>query len=207
VSTGDIRGTVLDLGSRNVQDMEGGNARLFCERHGLDWEGADLEAGRDVSFTLDVLDREQVHGVARTWTTIIAMNLYEHLYDPIRGLENTLELVEDGGAVVVVTPTVWELHDFPKDYWRPLPDFYLDFAERNSCVVREPRWIVGGRIVPWERMMRGKQKLIPSKNQDIEMHGAWKALRSRLVHRAFGTSGRQSFFPYSALGVCIRREG
>lgn len=182
-----------------------GNARHMCEKHGLEWEGADLEPGPNVTFTLDVLDAHAVADVGRTWSTVIATNLFEHVYDPIRALENTLHLVAQGGACIVVTPTVWEIHDFPKDYWRALPDFYMEFAERNGCELREARWIVGEQIIPWDELRSGQQKHAPSKHHADRIFGRRKSERSRLVHRLFQTYGRQTFFPYSGIGVCLRR--
>lgn len=203
---GYIQGPVLDLGSRNVQNIEWGNARRLCEQQGIAWEGADAEAGRDVTFVLDVLDREAVDAVGRMWPTVIATNLFEHVYDPIRGMENALRLVRDGGTFIVITPTIWQLHDFPGDFWRPLPDFYLEFSARSRCGLIEPHWIVGDRILPWHLVMDGTQKHTPSKWHGDVVFGRAKTHRSRVVHRLFRTSGRDMFFPYVGLGVCLRRS-
>lgn len=206
VERGLIQGPLLDLGSRNVQNSAMGNARALCKRHGIAWEGADGQQGRDVTFVLDILDQEAVAALRRTWRTVVATNLFEHVYDPIRGIENALTLLEDGGSCVIITPAFWEVHDFPKDYWRPLPDFYLEFAARHDCVVHEPRWIVGDRLLPWESLMMGTQKQAPSKVHGDVVFGRAKTFRSRLVHRVFRTSGREMFFPYSGIGVCLTRR-
>lgn len=207
MNSDEIRGPVLDLGSRNVQGGEWGNARQFCARNEIVWEGADAEPGPDVTFTLDVLDAEAVGRVNQKWATIIAMNLFEHVYDPVRGLENMLRLVAHGGACVVVTPTVWEIHDYPADYWRFLPDFWLEFAKRNSCLVCEPRWIVGNRLIRWDELMVGTQKNLPGKVHGDRVWGRTRHLWSRASHRALRTIGRELFFPYCGLGVCLRRIG
>jgi hypothetical protein len=205
IHTGGIRGPVLDLGSRNVQNIELGNSRALCKRHGIAWEGADGEPGRDVDFVLDVLDPSAVAALGRTWRTVIATNLFEHVYDPIRGLENALTLVEAQGSCVIITPTVWEIHDFPRDYWRALPDFYLEFAARHDCTISEPRWIVEDRLLPWDALMAADQKHMPSVSYGHLVFGRWRTLRSRVVHRALRTTGRRTHFPYSAIGVCLTR--
>lgn len=205
IDRGEIVGPVLDLGSRNVQGGPWGNARHICEKHGIQWEGADLQMGPDVTFTLDVLDPNAIAEVGRTWPTVIATNLFEHVYDPIRALESTLRLVAEGGTCAVITPAVWDIHDYPRDYWRALPDFYLEFGERNGCEVREPRWIVGDQIIPWDELGSGPQKHAPSKHHEARVFGRGKSMRSRIVHRLFQTTGRHMFFPYSGIGVCLRR--
>lgn len=204
----EIAGPVLDLGSRNVQGGEWGNARHTCVRSGIEWEGADAQAGPDVTFTLDVLDARAVERVGRTWPTVIAMNLFEHVYDPVRGLQNMLKLTHAaGGSCIVVTPSVWEIHDYPGDYWRFLPDFWLEFAERNGCVLHEPRWIVGNRLVPWAELMNGTQKNLPGKVHGARIWGRRRHLWSRVAHRVLRTNGRELFFPYSGIGVMLRTGG
>jgi SAM-dependent methyltransferase len=201
-----IQGPVLDLGSRNVQDSEQGNSRALCEKHGIVWEGADVEMGRDVSFVLDVLDPHAVAAVGKTWQTVIASNLFEHVYDPIRGMENALSLVAPGGACVIITPTFWELHDYPADYWRPLPDFYIEFAKRHGCTLQMPRWMVQSKLIPWDDLKVGVQKYAPSKGHGGALLGSpLRTLWSRIIHRALRTNGREMFFPYSGVGVCLTR--
>jgi len=182
-----------------------GNARQLCTRNGIAWEGADAEHGPDVTFTLDVLDAAAVAHVPKTWSTVIAMNLSEHVYDPVRGLENTLRLVEADGACVVITPTVWEIHDYPRDYWRFLPDFWLAFAERNSCIVSQPRWIVRNQLISWGDLTVATQKHQPGKAHGERIWGRRRHWWSQVAHRALRTTGRELFFPYSGLGVCLRR--
>lgn len=200
-----IAGNVLELGSYNRQRIEQGNARVLCERHGLKWEGTDIEAGPDVDFALDLLDTEAVAAESRRWDTLLVMNLLEHVYDPIRLLENALGLLRPNGALVVVGPVVWELHDFPADYWRPMPDFFIEFARRHSMEIGEMQWILGDRLVPVSALRDGPQKLVPSKGLDALLFGRRKALWSRVVHRAARTTGRHTFFPYSGLGVRLRQ--
>lgn len=49
---------------------------------------------------------------------------------------DSLHLVKPGGLCVVVGPTVWQLHDYPADYWRPLPDFFIEFGRREAPLSR-----------------------------------------------------------------------
>ncbi|HWX46303.1 MAG TPA: hypothetical protein VNY52_13410 [Solirubrobacteraceae bacterium] len=204
-----IHGTVLELGSYNRQGFDGGNFRALCERGGLQWEGTDIEAGPGVDFTLDLLDRDAVTSIGRRWDTVLVMNLLEHVYDPIRVLEHALLLLAGGGALVVAGPTVWQLHDFPGDYWRPMPDFFLEFARRNGCTldIADMRWLVGVALIPLDDLSVGTQKLLPSTFNAGRLYGGRRARWSRLVHRAAHTIGRDLFFPYAGLGVCMVSGG
>ena len=203
-----LRGDVLELGSYNRQGGDWGNAKVTIERSGLRWQGADLEAGPGVDFMLDVLDPNAIAAVPRRWDGVLVMNLLEHVYDPIRAMESALCLVGSGGSLVAVGPAVWELHDFPGDYWRPLPDFFLEFARRNRCEVPENgfRWIVSDRLVDVNGLTRGEQKVLPSSHTARALWGSTKTYRSKLLHRAGRTFGRNLFFPYVGLGVCLLRS-
>lgn len=202
-----LRGRVLELGSYNRQGGEYGNAKLTIERGGLSWEGADIEPGPGVDFTLDVLDPTQIDGIDRRWDAVFVMNLLEHVYDPIRALEGALCLVDAGGSLVVAGPTVWQLHDFPADFWRPMPDFFIEFAQRHECEIPTGglQWIVVDRLIDVETMRRNGQKQLPSAHTAPEVWGRSRAVRSRLIHRVAHTTGRDMFFPYVGLGACLRR--
>jgi SAM-dependent methyltransferase len=205
IDRGLLHGSVLELGSYNRQGGEFGNARVTVERRGLSWQGSDIEAGPDVDFTLDVLDQDAVAAVSDRWDSVLVMNLLEHVYDPIRALEGALSLVKAGGSLIAVGPVVWELHDYPADYWRPMPGFFTEFARRHRCGVPDDglRWIVLDRLLDPARLTRDGQMLLPSAHTAGHVWGRTKTLRSKLAHRAGATYGREIFFPYVGLGVCM----
>ena len=62
------------------------------------------------------------------------------------------------------------------------------------------KWIVGEKLIPVDAIRDGSQKLLPSKGVD-EVFGRRANQWSRLVHRVANTTGRQTFFPYTGLGV------
>lgn len=208
IGRGLVTGPVLEVGSRAWQG-EVGNAQHECRSAGLDWEGTDIVAGAGVDFVLDILDTQAVAGVGRQWPTVLVFNLLEHVYNPIGALENAMGLVAPGGVAVVVGPAVWQLHDYPKDYWRPMPDFFVEFAERNGYkVIPEAlMWIVEGRAVPVSLFSLGDQKKLPSISRPgvFEVWGKPGALWSRAVHSALHTFGRRTPYPDSGLGVVIRK--
>ena len=208
IAEGLVQGPLLEVGSRAWQGEEG-NAAQVCREAGLEWEGTDIVAGEGVDFVLDMLDRQAVGDVGRQWATVLVFNLLEHVYNPIDALENAMSLVAPGGAAVVVGPVVWQLHDYPRDFWRPMPDFFLEFADRNGLEVVPGAlmWTVAGKLIPVERLSVGGQKKLPSISRPgvLEVWGAPLAYWSRAVHMLLRTFGRETQDPDCGLGVVLRK--
>jgi SAM-dependent methyltransferase len=209
IQAGLVRGPVLEIGGRSWQGSAG-NAKATCTDHGLQWEAADIESGPDVSIVVDILDPDAVARIERRWPTILVFNLLEHVYDPIAALRNSVHLLEPGGSCVIAGPALWQLHDFPADYWRPLPDFFSEFARRESLtlVVTQMKWLVFGKTIPVSEMTSSEgQKLLPSTSepQASRLWGYRKATLSRAVHKLFRTYGRETSFPFVGLGVVLQK--
>jgi len=206
-----VKGPVLEIGSRAWQGEESGNAHSLCKAAGLDWEGTDIVEGPGVDFVMDVLDPASVAAVGRQWPAVLLFNLLEHVYDPIRALEHAVGLVAPGGVMVVVGPAVWQLHDYPKDYWRPMPDFFLEFGERHGHEVPVDlmMWLVEEQAIPVSRFSLENQKQLPciSRPGVFEVWGRRRAYWSRGAHLLLRTFGRQTQFPHSGLGLVIRKAG
>lgn len=190
---------VLDIGGRDVN----GSTRDLCVAAGRAWESADIEVGSD--YQLDLTDPEAVAGMDRRWDTVLLFNILEHLYDPIRALEHAIGLVSPGGSVAVITPTVWQLHDWPADHWRPLPDFYIEFAVRHQLELLDDtfRWIHDGCHEPVDTYYENGQRMMPSR---LTGPKSFQRHYSRVVHRLFRTTGRAAYFPWLALGVVFRSQ-
>src|SRR5262249_16551023 len=97
--------------------------------------GADLESGSGVDLVIDFsvppedFRARWRHGV---FASVAIFNVLEHTFDPLTVLQNALHCVGDGGALLVVTPAVWALHDHRGDYVRLMPHWYEKFAERTG---------------------------------------------------------------------------
>lgn len=209
IAAGEVRGRVLEIGSRDHQGGVG-NARTTCEGAGLAWEGADIDAGAGVDFTLDILDPEAVGAIDRRWATVLLFNLLEHVYEPALALRQATSLVEPGGAVVVVGPSVWQLHDYPRDYWRPMPDFFIEFARRHELALVGAHfcWLLEGRdrIIQIDELTTpGGQKQFPGRNTAVEVFGALRATTSRYIERSLNLTGRVMHFPQVGIGAVLRK--
>jgi SAM-dependent methyltransferase len=200
-----ISGSVLEIGSREVPGSET-NTRTAITDAGLKWEGADIERGTGVDWVVDLLDDETIASTAQRWSTVLLFNILEHLYDPPTAMRNAVRLVEPGGRLAVITPAIWQLHDYPADYWRPMPDFYIEFARREGLQVVEDAfcWLLEGRILPVGDLHIGEQKVLPARYPLGEsIFGRVPLLYSRTVNRALRTVGRFLVYPWSALGVVL----
>ncbi len=202
-----LRGPILEVGSRSWQG-DRGNFRLLCEDLGIEWTGTDIVSGPGVDFTLDILNPSEVGSITRRWPGLILFNLLEHVFDPAEALRNAMTLLEDGGRCAIVTPTVWQLHGFPRDYFRPLPDFYEEYARRHGAriVPDSARWLVADQLMRPEDITAGGELQMPS---SVSAEGIWgrsRSLRSRIVHRALNTTGRALTFPYTGYGLVLEFE-
>lgn len=201
-----VTGPVLEIGALNWQ-TEHENLGSICRAMGLEWDGADIVAGEGLSLVVDLLDNAAVHAIDRRWSSVIVFNVLEHLYDPPQALTNALALVRPGGTCAVVTPAVWQLHDYPADYWRPMPDFYIEYAQRNGLSLPDEgfMWISAAKLFPISAFVDGKQKLLPAYENGSLLWGSRAALWSRAVHKVARTTGRLTPYPLSALGVVFRK--
>lgn len=210
IAAGQLRGPVLEIGSKDHQGGAG-NARTTCEAAGLAWEGTDIAAGPGVDFTLDILDGQAVGAIARRWPAVLLFNLLEHVYEPAVALRHAVSLVEPGGALVIVGPSVWQLHDFPRDFWRPMPDFFLEFARRHDLDLVEDHfcWLLERheRIIPIDTLTTpAGQKRFPGRDTAVEVFGAFRATASRYIQRGLNLTGRAMHFPQVGIGVVLRTK-
>jgi len=125
-----ISGPVLELGA----GYGGLTTRELIEADGHRYYATDLAPGPGVDFAGD-FERPDVVEVFREvapFGSVLILNVLEHTFDPIRVLDNAVKLLRSGGSLVVLTPAVWPLHNFPMDVWRILPNFYEEYAKRRS---------------------------------------------------------------------------
>ena len=128
--------TVLEVGSYNVN----GNSKRYFLECGAEYTGIDLRPGPDVDLVCDITEKSGhvAHRLGgRLYDVVVCMNVLEHLFDPQAALDNILHLTRNGGLIVVVSPAVWDLHDWPHDYLRLNPDYYREYARRNDLQIVE----------------------------------------------------------------------
>ena len=129
IQSGRVAGPVLELGV----GYGGDTCRALVESSGLRYYGTDMNAAKDVDFVANFERAEDmaVFQSVAPFSTILILNVLEHTFDPIRILDHARTLVRRGGTLVVVTPAIWPLHNFPFDAWRILPNFYEEYTRRT----------------------------------------------------------------------------
>jgi len=200
IERGVIFSPVLELGV----GYEGVNCKEIIEKAGFVYFGTDMHVGKYVDFIINF--EESIVDIQKTlnyqkFGTILVFNVLEHVFNPIKVLDNVFEILKEGGTCVIITPVVWPLHGYPRDYWRINPDFYEEYARRRKLeIVYELFEYVGKHNVK-ENKISGKEYKLPAPAQN-----KFKMLWSRIIHRVFNTCGRQMFFPsHVSVGVVIRK--
>jgi SAM-dependent methyltransferase len=192
-----IDGPVLELGT----GYDGSTCRDLVKASGLPYFGTDLHAGSGVDVVANFEHPEEMAAFRHLgpFGTLLILNVLEHTFDPIRVLDNARSLLKPGGALAVLTPAIWPLHNFPMDTWRILPNFYEEYARRrNMRLVLDHFEYVGFGAVARFRDEDARYSF-PPPSQVV-----WKRLYGRVIHKAFNTFGRSMFHPsHVAVGALL----
>lgn len=209
-NAGLIKSPFLEIGAAKVQ----GGAYNFCDiakKKGVERAvGTDLTSDAGVDFTFDFSVDEKTF--RDTWkhghfATVTIFNVLEHTFDPVRVLTNAAHCLAPGGSLLVLVPSVWPIHSFPKDFQRLLPDWFIEFAQRQQLELTPDHfcWISQFGIQRVDLARVENEYSLPGYTQTPGVP-KWKSLRSRLIHRLFNTYGRNHIFSYSALGAVLRKD-
>lgn len=198
-----ITSPCLELGA----GYGGETCRDLILENKIQYFGTDMELGENVDFLANFEDSpEQVRSVFASigkFSTVLILNVLEHTFDPIRVLDNAIELLESGGICIIITPTVWPLHNYPYDCWRINPNFYEEYCRRRELnLLMDYFEYIGFCHV---------KDLIDSQN-NYQYPKPWyfktktSTLISRFIHQLFDTHGRSMFFPsHLSVGCVIQK--
>lgn len=193
---------VLELGG----GYGGNTCREIVLASGHRYFATDLHNAPGVDFVANFENGEGVAQIAKAgpYGTVLVLNVLEHTFDPISVLDNVVSVTAPGGIVVVITPVVWPIHNYPSDCCRLLPDWYRRFAKTRGLRLNEGSfWYIGFGPVGVYRTSDGQDSL----PQPAILKPAYR-FYSRLVHRFFNTFGRGMFYPSTvAIGVTFTRVG
>lgn len=195
----------LEVGSAK---LEGGpNLCDVAKELGLNkTTGVDLRLEDGVDFALDFglqkdMFRERCNLTA--YATACVFNVLEHTFDPITVLCNTLSCLASNGTLLVVTPAIWPLHNYPGDFNRLLPDWYRRFAELYNLKIIEQYfcWLSPFGIEPISHL----EDEFPTYRSRGLSNSAARYWISRLVHKMFNTYGRCHWATHTAIGTAFTR--
>lgn len=191
-----FNGPVLELGA----GYGGSTCRELITKAGLDYYATDMAASEGVTYVADFSNPENIADVFgnNQFGCVLVLNVLEHTFDPLRVLDCALSLVRPGGKLIVITPAIWTLHNFPIDCYRLLPNWYEQYAKTRCCDLL-PQYFdfVGfGKVTNYIDQDGNYQFPSPSANNKFRY---WL---SRVIQKIFNTYGRGMAFPsHVAIGA------
>lgn len=206
-AAGLIQGRMLEVGAAKVQGIP--NLCDIAKQLGVeDTTGVDITQydGVDLLFDFSIPHQE----FDRKWrvgrfSTVCIFNVLEHTFDALTVLENALSCVEQGGYMLVVTPSVWPIHKYPGDYNRFLPDWYVAFARRHNITLLDQHfcWLSDFGL---ELINSTQDPRLP--NYLSSTHGvSWpRYWISRISHKLLNTYGRSHWATHTAIGAVFSRS-
>jgi len=191
--------TVLDVGALDVN----GTPKPVVVAAGLDYTGCDLEPGPGVDVVVDITaDFALVDAAfaARRFDLVMSLNTLEHVFEPLKALDNMLALVRPGGFLLVVAPCVWQPHPWPSDFYRLLPDFFTKYAETRGLSVVEDSLCLSARDT---RKFSDDMKAFPE--EAPARAGGYLARKLRRLARGLVMPGLKESWPRTSVNVTLHR--
>jgi len=205
VDLGLVKGPLLEVGAAKIEQQAGNICDLARGMHIEPVTGADIAAGHGVDVVCDFGTIDFVHdSKLGTFQTVVIFNVLEHTFDPITVLRNAISCLDQGGWALAVVPTVWPIHNFPRDYARLLPDWFEEFAKRHDMKIAQDAfcWLSQFGMTPVRSGTNGQYE-IPSFLNLGRSKSSMKYWRSRIGHRLLDTFGRSHWFGHCAVGVAM----
>lgn len=112
----EVRGRwVLDVGACDVN----GSARSVLQPYGpAEYTGVDVAPGLGVDVVVNC-ERLAEWASGHCWDVVVSTEMLEHVRDWQTCLRNLLEVVADGGLLLVTTRSPgFPYHPYPEDHWR-----------------------------------------------------------------------------------------
>lgn len=125
---------ILEVGSYDVN----GSLREPIERLGpAEYIGTDMRAGPGVDLVCRGEDLEQ-HFDGRRFDVVLCSSTLEHVRNWQEVVSNIKRLCTPAGLILIITPSRWQFHPHPWDYWRFSPaDIEHIFADCEIQTLRE----------------------------------------------------------------------
>ncbi|MHC5765036.1 MAG: class I SAM-dependent methyltransferase [Nostoc sp.] len=203
LNAGFISSPCLDLGASG--GGEGHNCKSLLQKAGLKYIGTDISPGEGVDIVANFEDSEFEINKAfdnKKISSILVLNVLEHTFDPIRVLDNVFSILEPNGTCVIITPTVWPIHDYPIDCWRINPAFYEEYCRRKGLTLVDEYFEYIGVSKVEINLGEGSKYNLPKASQN-----KLEIIKSRLIHKLFNTYGRGMNNPsHVAVGAVIRKS-
>lgn len=106
--------TVVDVGSK---DFNGSIKPAFSSSKYI---GVDIQSGKNVDVVMT--DSKTIPLNNEYANVVTCLSVLEHCNNPFALMGEMSRILKPNGIIIVCTPQVWGLHDYPHDYWRINPD-------------------------------------------------------------------------------------
>lgn len=114
---------ILDIGSRDVDGKEGTYRPIFKDCPRWVYIGLDVEPGDNVDVVAtDPYNFRDANTQLGRFDVVISGQCVEHVDRPWDWMRAVADCLQPGGLVCIIAPWTWEVHRYPKDCWRILPD-------------------------------------------------------------------------------------
>lgn len=114
---------VLEVGSYNVN----GTVRDLLPQP---YVGVDMREGPGVDVVLDLAENV----LEPIFHTLVCLETLEHCAEPLAVLRNLRESALPGARFFGSWPFMFEVHDYPDDYWRVTPSGFRYLLEQAGYV-------------------------------------------------------------------------
>lgn len=125
-----LHGRVLDFG--------GGSKINYADQLNL-WskpgerivyESANIDPKTEPTFLLE--ESSPLPPKSGIYDMVIALNTFEHVYDPRPAFTEIHRVLKDGGTFSIVVPFIFRVHGHPDDYFRGTPSFWTRFFSQHK---------------------------------------------------------------------------
>lgn len=133
------------------------------EISGASWEYLPWRSHEKLDFPAFDLCRPPADIPA--FDVVVCDQVLEHVVDPITAVRTLRRMLRPGGRLVVGTPFLVRLHDYPGDYWRFTPDGMWILLESQGL---RPLWVRS-----W-----GNRRAVVANFGRWKAHRPWHSLRN-----------------------------
>lgn len=132
---------ILDIGA---DDLNGSYRPLFSNPK-WKYTGIDLTAGKNVDIIL--VDPYQFPFEDSKFDLVVSGQCLEHVEDIYAWADEAIRVLKPGGRMCIIAPASWQLHAFPYDCWRFMPDgFRFLFVKRTKKLKEQIIGVANGNI-------------------------------------------------------------
>ncbi|NTU98402.1 class I SAM-dependent methyltransferase [Candidatus Falkowbacteria bacterium] len=128
--------TVLDIGGRDRGFFKKPKSKVGK------WIFADIQAENKPDIVLDVADMKSIQ--SGSIDTVLANELFEHVAEPERGLNECYRILKAGGELILSVPFLYPVHGDPYDFQRWTETKWS--KELSGCGFREINIEILGRF-------------------------------------------------------------